>query len=76
MTRRQSPTINTAMLAQGLRMVVNGGHLPMNEVNTAIQQSQALLHDGGLAPADVKAIVSEMHAVVGQARLGNRGLIR
>jgi hypothetical protein len=70
MTRRQSPTINTAALAQGLRIVVNAGHLPPGEVNTAIAQSQYLLHEGGLAPADVKAVVADMHAIAGQAQLG------
>lgn len=72
MTHRQNPTINTASLAQGLRIVVNGGHLNPTEVNTAIQQSQYLLQEGGFTPAHLKAVVSDMHAVVGQAQL-NRG---
>ena len=67
MTHRQSPAMDTASLAQGLRIVVNGGHLNPNEVNTAIQQSQYLLQEGGFSPAHVKAVVSDMHAVVGQA---------
>lgn len=79
MTRRQSPTIDTAQLAQGLRIVVNGGHLPPAEVNQAIMQSQFLLQQGGFAPADAKAVVAGMHAVVGQAQLGpgvGSGMIR
>lgn len=79
MTHRQSPAINTASLAQGLRIVVNGGHLNPNEVNAAIQQSQYLLLEGGFTPAHAKAVVSDMHAVVGQARIGQGngfGMIR
>ncbi len=64
---------------QGLRIVVNGGHLAQGDVNGAIQQSQFLLQQGGFTPADTKAVVSDMHALVGQARLnqGNAyGMVR
>jgi len=68
MTRRKSQVINTAMLANDIRYVMNSGHLPKAEVDRAISQTQNVLKEGGFSPADVRLIVADMHAVAGQVR--------
>ena len=62
---RQNRSINTASIAGDLRVLVNGGNFTKTEINTAINQTESTLRQGGVRPLDVKAIVGDMNSVAG-----------
>jgi len=68
MTRRTNPVLNTSILADDIRYVMNSGQLPKADVDQAISQTQNVLKEGGFTRDDIQLVVADMHAVAGEIR--------